>query len=316
MFQNPPPLLASKPNQKRIQQHHESKKWVRPPADQRCFEPLGKPFLETAFGKVPPEVRTYIFKNVLTVESPFKDGISVPMTRSKLDCPERGIGTKPSIEPARPASCLALLQTCRQIYQESSLLFYSINTMYFSDPHELLLFLHHLGPVRCNALQSLHLEDFFPRRNVTGHKQIPPLGHEAMRLLNKTGNIRKIYLDMSPDYVVDYVELCTKISGLTNCEIAFGSPTRWSVMPPSTKWERWPWFLTYLSRFIRERLDNKPLYGNWLGNKKYRVEVDINRALSRGRLQRTDSCRCANGGIEGGKVWTIDTAMEDLRVSP
>ena len=308
MFQKPPPLLASKPNRKRIHQHHESKKWVRLPADQRCFEPLGKPFLETAFGKVPPELRTYIFKNVLTVDSPLKDGISVPMTRSKLDCPERRIETKPSIKPARPASRLALLQTCRQIYQESSLLFYSINTMYFSDPDELLLFLYHLGPVRCNALRSLHLEDFFPSRNIAGRKEIPRLDHEAMGLLNKTGKFRKIYLDMSPDYVLDYVELCTKMSGLTSCEIAFESPTRWSVMPPSTKWERWPWFLTYLSEFLRERLGNKPPYANWLGNEKYRVEVDIHRALPEGRSQSTG----VNGGIEGGS--SVDTAMENLRL--
>ena len=74
------------------------------------------------------------------------------MTRPKLDYPERGIETKPSVGPASPASCLALLQTCRQIYQESSLPFYSINTMHFSDPHELLRFLHHLGPVRCKEI--------------------------------------------------------------------------------------------------------------------------------------------------------------------
>ena len=234
-----------------------------------------KAFLETAFGKVPPEVRTYIFKYVLTVESPLKDGISVPMTRPKLDCPERGIETKPSIGPARPASCLALLQTCRQIYHESSLLFYSINTMYLSDPYELLLFLHHLGPVRCNALQSLHLEDFFQRRNVAGRKEISRPDLKAMRLLNKTGKLRKIYLSSSPGYIVDYIELCTEIPGLTSCGIAFESPTRWSVMPPSTKWESWRWFWTYICEFLREHPDNEPPNANWLGNKKYRVEVDI-----------------------------------------
>ena len=275
MFQDPPPLLASKSNRTRIHQHHGSNKWVRLPGDLRCLESLPKPFLETAFGRVPPEVCTYIFKNVLTVGSPLKDGISVPMTRPKLDCPERGIETKPSIEPARPASCLALLQTCRQIYQESSLLFYSINTMHFSDPHELLLFLHHLGPVRCNELKSLHLGDLFPRRKVAGRK--------AMRLLNKTGKIRKIYLDVSPDYIEDYVELIAEIPGLTSCEVAFESPTRWSVMPPFTNLGTCSSLSTYLGEFLREPLGNSPSFEDWLENKKYRVEVDIHRAFPEGR---------------------------------
>ena len=297
MSPNPTPLLASKPNPKRIHQHHESKERVRLPTDQRCFEPLGKPFLETAFGKVPPEVRSHIFKHVLTVKSPLEDGISVPMIRPKLYCPEQ---TEPSIEPARPASCLALLQTCRQIYQESSVLFYSINTMHFSDPHELLLLLHRLGPVRCNEIRSLHLQEDFKRPNVAFNK--------AMRLLNKTGKLRKIYLDMSLDYVTKCVELCEQIPGLTSCEIAFESSTRWSVMPSSTKGQTTPWLTTYLCKFLRDPPVNKPLYVNWRGMNMYRVEVDIHGPLPEGRLQSTGM----NGRIEGGR--SVDTAIEDLTV--
>ena len=309
MFQNPPPLLASKPNQRRIHQHHESKEWVRLPADQKCFEPLGKPFLETAFGKVPPEVRSYIFKDVLTVESPLKDGISVTMTRPKLECPERGIETKPSMRQASPASCLALLQTCRQIYQESSLLFYSINTMHFSDPHELLRFLHHLGPVRCNEIQSLHLEHFSPRPILAGCKDSSPADQEAMRLLNKTGKIRKLYLDMGFVYNPNYVELCMQIPGLASCEIAFESLTRWSVRPPSSKWETCPWLLTHFCEFMREPRNFKLRNTYLLLNEKCRVEVDIHRALPEERLPSNET----NGRIQGSR--SVDKAMEDLYLS-
>ena len=302
MFQDPPPLLASKPNRKRIHQHHQMKDWVRLPADQRCFEPLGKPFLETAFGKVPLEVRSHIFEHVLTVESPLKAGISVPMTRLKLDCPARRIETKPSIWPARPASCLALLQTCRQIYKESSVLFYSINTMFFSDPHEMLLFLHRLGPVRCNDIRSLHLEDFFKMRNFAWCK--------PLHLLNKTGKIRKLYLDISPGYAAAFVELCAQIPGLTSCEIAFESLTRWSVMPSSTNEKTTPWLITYLRKFSRDPPGNKRFSAGWLGPYQCRVEVDIHRALPEGRLQSTEM----NGRIEG--VRSVDTAIEDLGLSP
>ena len=130
-----------------------------------------------------------------------------------------------------------------------------------------------------------------------------------MRLLNKTGKIRKIYLDMSSDYKTDYVELCMQIPGLTSCEIAFESLTRWSVMPPSSEWETWPWLLTYICEFMREPPNYKLLCANWLPNEKYRVEVDKHRALPEGRLQSTET----NGRIEGGR--SVDTAMEDLYLS-
>ena len=55
-----------------------------------------------------------------------------------------------------------------------------------------------------------------------------------------------------------------------------------------------------------EHPDNKPPNADWLGNKKYRVEVDILRALPKGRPQCTDICRCVNGGSEGGS--SVDTA--------
>ena len=326
MFHPPPPSLGSTPNRKRFHQHRESKKWIRLPAKQSCLEcfPIRKPFLETAFGKLPPEIRADIFKDVLTVGSitPLKDGISVPIIRTKQD---RGSRTNLQIGPAGPASCLALLQTCRQIYHESSLLFYIINPVYLSNPQDMLLFLRSLGPVRCDELRSLHLEDilvqmpmfspryldrlraqgpfsedaiarFATRRDDRIHRDVK----EALQLLNKRGNLRKIYLDMRPSQTLEYINFCTQIPGFKNREIVFESPTRWSVMLPSAKWEKVSWFGTFLEDTVRGRLrDNPHTYrAYWLGNEKYRVVVDI---------------RSVDGGTRDSNG--VDTAMEGLSLS-
>lgn len=330
MFHQPPPVSGPTPNRKRIHQHHESKKYTRLPVNQTCLLcfPPRKPFLETAFGKLPPEVRADIFKDVLTVGSiypPLKDGISVPMIRTKRDCSDRGSGTNLSVGPAKPASCLALLQTCRQIYHETSLLFYAMNTMYISDPQEMLSLLRRLGPVRCDELRSLHLEDvlvptpmfnpryidqlrsqrlvsedtvarFSSRREDRTHPDVK----KAIQLLNKRGNLRKIYLDMRPSQALEYIKLCTQIPGFKYREIAFESPARWSVLVPSTKWETKSWFRTFLDDNTEGRTSSSrhvlyPYLPYWRGDEKYRVEVDIRSVDS--RTQDSSGVDTAMGGL-------------------
>lgn len=349
MFHRPPPSMGSIPNRKRSHQHHESKKWVRLPANQRCLEcyPVRRPFLETAFGKLPPEIRANIFKDALTVGSlfPLKDGISVPVTRIQHEVSQRGSETKLSVGPAGPASCLALVQTCRQIYYESSLLFYSINTFYLSNPQDMLSFLHHLGP-RCGEIRSLHLEELLakaPRfsqedldflRSVNNfsddliasiaaarNDEIHPEAKKAIQLLNKAGNLRKIFLDVRPSQVLEYISLCTQIPGFRDREITFAAPTRWTVMAPSksasksTSWTR-PWFLTFLEDVGERSFGKKPCFPYWRGNEKYRVEVDILHALQGGRIHddaSMDYDRSVNGETEDGS--SVDTAMEGLSLS-
>ena len=335
MFQRPPPLLGPPPKRKRIHQHHESKKWVRLPATERCLEcfPLRKPFLETAFGKLPPEIRADIFKDVLTVGSisPLKDGISVPMSKTKQDYSDRTSETKVSIGPARSASCFALLQTCRQIYHESSHLFYSINTIYLSDPQAMLSFLRHLGPARCDELRFLHLEDVLVPTPVFSQEYIDQLRSQrvypegtlamlatrredrihpdvkkAVQLLNKRGNMRKIYLDMRPSQTVQYINLCTQIPGCQYHEIAFQSPTRWSMTPSNQSF-----FMAILADLGKEPSGDKPYSAYWLGNEKYRVEVEILRASPKGNIASTDHRRYVDGGT--GDRSFVDKAMENLR---
>ena len=293
MFHHQPLLTTRIPNRKKIHQHHESKKYIRIPANETCLKcyPVPKPFLETTLGRLPPEVRAVIFKDVLTVGtlSPLKDGISVPMVKSRSQVTER---------PAGPASCLALLQTCRQIYHETSCLFYTLNTLHFSKPKDLLSFLRHLGTERCGELISLHLDEMTVQmpRYIRDHlelcrsrgeseaalrwiasllyDEIHEDVKEAMQLLNKRGNLRKIYLDMRPSQAPRYIAFFARLPFVRKREIKFASPARWSVVDPSTSRRR-SCLGTFLEQARRTPLQNMPYYPYWSGNEKYRVELDI-----------------------------------------
>ena len=342
MFQVLPPSLRSTPIRKRIHQHHESKKWVRLLSNERCLEcfPPRKPFLETAFGRLPPEIRVDIFKDVLAVGSisPLKDGISVPMTRTNQDTSECGSKIKPSIGPVGPASCLALLQTCRQIYHESSLLFYNLNTLYLSNSRAMISFLRHLGPAHCDELRSLHLEDIlepaplFSREYLdqlrsqgsysedtlasfaaSREHRIPSDVKTALQLLNRRGNMRKIYLNLRPSQTLEHIKLCTQIPGFKDREIVFESPTRWSVKMPSKQFEKRAWFRHFVDDMLTTPMLDKPYRAYWEGDEKYRVEVDILRTLPEGRIACMDYHRSVDGGTGEGS--SVDTAMEDLSLS-
>lgn len=312
MFHQLPTSLVRMPNGKNNHQHRESKIWTRLAANKKCLEcyPIRRPFLETPFGKVPPEVREIIFKNVLTVGSisPLKDGISVPVARPHFWPQAQLIGC-----PAGPASCLALLQTCRQISHEASLLFYAVNTFYLSSPQDMLSFLRHLGPVRCGEVQSLHLEDVLVKEPTFSQSYLDRLRSQrlhsedilaifstmsrvpihldtekAVRLLNRRGNLQKIYLDMRPSQTLEYIKLCGYITGCKNSEVVFASPTRWSVMCPSTARGTWSWFLTSFVNEMKKPLRDRRYYAYWEGDEKYHVEVDIFPALPQGRTASTE----------------------------
>ena len=341
MFHQPTPSKAQAPSRKKFHQHHESKTWTRLAANEICLKcyPVRKPFLETAFGKVPPEVRESIFRNVLTVGSlsPLKDGISVQMTKTKNDVSHSGSKSKLSIGPEKSSSCLALLQTCRQIYHESSLLFYAINTVYLSSPEDMLMFLRNLGPVRCGELRSLHLEDLIVQAPVFSQRDldhfcsrllysedvlarfktwrreaIHPDATKAVQLLNKRDNIQKIYLNMRPSETLEYIKLCTQVPGFRHSEVVFASPTRWSMRVSSTSGRVRPWFLTFLEGEIKKPVHEKPYYAYWGGIEKYRVEVDILPALPKRRSASMEYNCSGDGEIEDGSG--VDTAMKGLNL--
>ena len=305
MFHHQPPLTTRIPNRKKLHQHHESKKWIRIPANEKCLKcyPIPRPFLETTLGRLPPEIRAPIFRDVLTVGtlSPLKDGISVPMTKSR---------SQVTGSPAGPASCLALLQTCRQIYYETSCLFYTLNTLHFSKPQDLLSFLRQLGTERCGELKSLHLDEMIVQAPKYTRRQLEILRSsgenedtlarfasrlcdeihedckEAMQLVNKRGNLRKLYLNMRPTQTLQHILFCAKLPCFQNREIKFASPTRWSLVVSSTSRRR-SCIGTFLDQARENPINDMPFYAYWRGNEKYRVELDIPPVLP--ELQREDT---------------------------
>lgn len=230
--------------------------------------------------------------------------------------PERGPQPQLPGCPAGPASCLAILQASRQIYHESALLFYSLNTLYLSKPQAMLSFLRHLGTEQCGEIRSLHLEDLLvpmPQysrgyldycrselpysEHTIAHlssqriDKIHPDAKNAVQLLNKRDNLRKIYLDMRPSQTLQYINLCTQIPGFKDREIVFASPARWSVMAPSTRESR-SWFDAFLEEGVKKPFSEKTYYAYWGGEEKYRVEVDILPVLPERRTDGEASWRC------------------------
>lgn len=115
------------------------------------------PFQDTSFGKIPPEIRLQIFEYTLAVSPALlKDDLSVPMIRD-YSISAQGEQIQNLEQESRPPSCLALLSTCRQIYKESYGIFYSSNTLFLGNAHDLLAFLTSIGPVRRKHIVSLHL---------------------------------------------------------------------------------------------------------------------------------------------------------------
>ena len=203
----------------------------------------------------------------------------------------------------------------------------------------MLLFLRHLGPQRCDELRFLHLEDLLTPQLAFGQQDLNRMrsqgiytemeianfatkhrdalhsdAMEAVKLLNKRGNIQKIFLDMRPSQTLAYIKLfCTQIPGLQNSEIVFASPTRWTVVVQPPVWKQKPWYLTFLGSFSGGSYRDRRFYAYWGGNEKYRVQVEIIQASPEGRTANTNYDRSGNGGT--GDNSSVHAAMEDLSLS-
>ena len=335
MFHQPPPARARIPNRMKNHQHHISKSWIRLPAHERCLEcyPTPRPFLLTAFGKIPPEIRAIIFQDVLTVGSltPLKDGISVSMAK-----PRNSPQPQSTAYPAGPASCLAILQTCRQIYNETAHLFYTRNTLHLNKPQDLLSFLRQIGTEQCGELRSLHLEDMLVPTPIYSQGYLDFLRSEldytddrlarisslridkahpdariAVQLLNKRSNLRKIYLNLRPSEALQYIELCTRIIGFKHRQITFASPTHWSMMAPCPRTRHW--WRTFLVNTRKNPSQAGDYRAYWEGDEKYRVEVDILPTLPE-KAAEGSACLRHNHSVdcENGDGNSVDTAMEGL----
>ena len=121
-----------------------------------------KPFLKTGLGRLAPEIREQIFSNLLAFPPPYP-GREYLVKQIAID------GRSP-ISLDRfvhlKASCLTVLQTCRQIYLEAFPIFYARKSYYLANAQELQKFSNFdlsvsMGPkhFRADTITSLCLND-------------------------------------------------------------------------------------------------------------------------------------------------------------
>ncbi|KAK3174860.1 hypothetical protein OEA41_002106 [Lepraria neglecta] len=108
----------------------------------RLHTPTREPFVNTSFGKLPPEIREQIYHELLIDEAPHTGQHST------------GEGTE-GRNGLTKASDLNILLTCRQIYHEASHIYYARNSFHINTEPELLSFLDSIGQTSRAKLTSL-----------------------------------------------------------------------------------------------------------------------------------------------------------------
>jgi hypothetical protein len=89
--------------------------------------------LESPLLRLPAEIRTKIFEYVLVGDKPFHIDKVLPrnMRTTLSNCPRQCPCRKAKTGcPFQPDSHISFLRVCRQIYDESSLMFYALNTFH------------------------------------------------------------------------------------------------------------------------------------------------------------------------------------------
>ena len=239
-----------------------------------CPPPL--PFLETAFGKIPPEVRLQIFRYVLTVSpATLKDDLSVPMVRD-YRISTLGKLTQSVEQKSRSPSCLALVSTCRQIYKESCGVFYSSNTLFLGNSHDLLAFLTSIQTVRREHIVSLHLSsltteapawkkdclDEMIREEVPGFTEemreelekqtktvMAPNAVQARPLLAECRKLHKLYLDAAWPDEREHIAWLTSFPNWKENIIDFKSHLHWKLTAGTIKGPYLDgWYAKFLER--------------------------------------------------------------------
>ncbi|KAF2654943.1 hypothetical protein K491DRAFT_716708 [Lophiostoma macrostomum CBS 122681] len=110
---------------------------------------------------LPPELRNYIYRFVLSV-----DGKINPIRRTPTSYIRSGLNRQRSSASAtrpgpEPSSVLAFVQINRQIYEEATSYFYSVNQFVFYYPDQVLEFLRVLNPFRKDHITAVTL--WYPR---------------------------------------------------------------------------------------------------------------------------------------------------------
>ena len=216
-----------------------------------------QPFLKSGLGRLAPEIRAIIFTNLLATPPPYGG--------RDFRLEQESITTRPPISLSKfvdlKASCLAALQTCRQVYREAFPVFYAGKSYYLANSQDLATFLDFddylgVGPrlFRSDTITSLCLKDLVTNKPKWEPEQVDYLvshlhsgSREELEMerindidckhvfanLEKMKSLRKICLCIRVGEEWEYLQFLFSIKGLERGVINFLDKFHWSICSQS-----------------------------------------------------------------------------------
>lgn len=243
---------------------YDSIKGQRKAETKKIFEKLNpEPFLETGLGGLAPEIREMIFINLLGIP-PRYSGRDFRVEQAPV------VGRPPISLMAfvdLRTSCLAILQTCRQIYLEAFPIFYAGKSYFLANSQDLAIFVEFggylkIGPrlFRVDTITSLCLKDLVVNRPKWRPQQIDYLMSrihtfnreelEAERTdeldsklvlvdFGEMRSLRKICLCMRVGQEWQYLQFLFNIRGLRRGVIDFVDKFHWTLRSQNISGDDW-----------------------------------------------------------------------------
>lgn len=225
------------------------------------------PFVKSGLGGLAPEIRQQIYNNLLAIPPPYAGRDYRARETQILDKSPISLATFVDLR----ASCLVILQVCRQIYVEAFPTFYAAKSYYLANPRDLARFFKYggyrgylkRGPQLCrvDTITSLCLMNLVIHRPRWTPDQIDQLmsrphhtfDREALETewineldpklilvdLDEMKSLRKICLCMRVGQEWEYLRFLFNISGLTRGVIEFGDNFHWAICSQSLSGGDW-----------------------------------------------------------------------------
>lgn len=222
-----------------------------------------KPFLQTHFGRMPPELRERVFIELLATPSSYAghDFTTIsPAHRKSTTAPQRFVHIKTSWHQ--------VTRTCRQVFVESCPIFFAAKSYYLAKPQELAQFLNnHRMPWRrifpLATITALCLKDFVREIPLYTKDQIDEimsnpndyrsrantrqqLAEKSFKMLNTSmrsdfkdlKSLRTVGLCFPVGEETMYVDLLHCLTGIQKGLVEFVDASNWLIRPqnPEDVW--------------------------------------------------------------------------------
>ena len=236
---------------------------IQCPVDKMSESLRLKPFRDTRFGRLATEIRQMIFTNLLASPPAYggHDFRAAPESSSS----QSPISLATFVDLKR--SCLAILQTCRQVYLEAFPVFYANKSYYITNAQDLLMMLRRRAYLRVeprlfrlDTITSLCLRNFVfdkPRwssENIdfltSGHDGLNREILQAERTVEldsgllfvnfqEMKSLRKICLCMLAGQEREYLKFLFNIKGFGRGVIDFMDDFHWSIRSQNVSADDW-----------------------------------------------------------------------------